>query len=148
MASARKKRSDSPDEETGTCGVSDGDVGSRAACAAGKSRLESFGSGFASHLKRIREAKLRADEMSRNAVLDTQQASMALLWEMVFDILCNCGEISLADFNALAGVVQKLSSAKPRSTQTVDAGASGERASPKGLSEEALARIEEQLKML
>ncbi len=100
---------------------------------------------FASHVARIREAKERSDALARALPLDARAASVALLWEMVFDALCSRESLDLAEFNAFAGAVQKLSSARLK-----DAVPEREERGPGApeISEETIAKIEEQLKLL
>lgn len=107
-------------------------------------------SGFKSHLERIKRAKLEADKLVPQISLDAKSASVQLLWEIVFDTLCNASELSVADCNTLAGVMQKLSSAKisdsaaARSPDAFGVGSEGKIE----FGEETLAKIEAQLKML
>ena len=69
-------------------------------------------SDFSAHLERIRRAKAEADAVAPNEPLDARDASIALLWEIVFDTLCNSSELCVSDFNTVAGIIQKLASAK------------------------------------
>ena len=101
-------------------------------------------SDFAAHLRRIRAAKRKADELlDSQTPLDAPEASLALVWEIVFDRLCSAADAELSEVGTLAGIVQKLFStdakrrceAKPK-------------ASTDGISPEVLRKIEEKLKLL
>lgn len=101
-------------------------------------------SDFAAHLRRIRAAKHKADELlDSQTPLDAPEASLALVWEIVFDRLCSAADAELSEVGTLAGIVQKLFStdakrrceAKPK-------------ASTDGISPEVLRKIEEKLKLL
>lgn len=92
-------------------------------------------SGFKSHLERIKSAKLEADKLVPQISLDAKSASVQLLWEIVFDTLCNAPELSVADCNTLAAA---------RSPDAFGVGSEGKIE----FDEETLAKIEAQLKML
>ena len=101
-------------------------------------------SDFAAHLRRIRAAKRKADELlDSQTPLDAPEASLALVWEIVFDRLCSAADAELSEVGTLAGIVQKLFS--------TDANRKCE-AKPKtatdGISPEVLRKIEEKLKLL
>lgn len=101
-------------------------------------------SDFAAHLRRIRAAKRKADELlDSQTPLDAPEASLALVWEIVFDRLCSAADAELSEVGTLAGIVQKLFStdakrkceAKPKTATD-------------GISPEVLRKIEEKLKLL
>ena len=101
-------------------------------------------SDFAAHLRRIRAAKRKADELlDSQTPLDAPEASLALVWEIVFDRLCSAADAELSEVGTLAGIIQKLFStdakrkceAKPKT-------------SADGISPEVLRKIEEKLKLL
>lgn len=99
-------------------------------------------SDFSAHLERIRRAKAEADAVAPREPLDARDASIALLWEIVFDTLCNSSELGVSDFNTVAGIIQKLASARVAGRgDTAPQGAAE-------LSEETLSKIESQLKMM
>lgn len=101
-------------------------------------------SDFAAHLRRIRAAKRKADELlDSQTPLDAPEASLALVWEIVFDRLCSAADAELSEVGTLAGIVQKLFStdakrkceAKPKTATD-------------GISPEVLRKIEEKLRLL
>lgn len=101
-------------------------------------------SDFSAHLRRIRAAKRKADELlDSQTPLDAPEASLALVWEIVFDRLCSAADAELSEVGTLAGIVQKLFStdakrkceAKPKTATD-------------GISPEVLRKIEEKLKLL
>ena len=101
-------------------------------------------SDFAAHLRRIRAAKRKADELlDSQTPLDAPEASLALVWEIVFDRLCSAADAELSEVGTLAGIVQKLFStdakrkceAKPKTATD-------------GIPPEVLRKIEEKLKLL
>ena len=103
---------------------------------------------FSDHLERIKSAKQECDNLTYCELLDARSASVALLWEIIFDTLCNSTELDISDFNTIAGIIQKLASAKVQTshaTEIVDANVSPESC---GISAETLAKIEQQLKLL
>lgn len=107
-----------------------------------KKALPKAGADFSAHLERIRHAKAEADAVAPHEPLDARDASIALLWEIVFDTLCNSSDLCVSDFNTVAGIIQKLASAKV---------AGRAESAPNGgveLTEETLSKIESQLKMM
>lgn len=106
------------------------------------------GSGsFKGYLSRIRAAKLAADSIMEcsgagKAAVDTPNAVLELLWEMLFDRLCDSQRLEASEFNAFAGVLQKLVSAR---AQMVNA---GPRRGGQGISRETLEKIEKQLNLM
>ena len=107
-----------------------------------KKTLPKTGADFSAHLERIRRAKAEADAVAPHEPLDARDASIALLWEIVFDTLCNSSDLCVSDFNTVAGIIQKLASAKV---------AGRAESAPNGgveLTEETLSKIESQLKMM
>ncbi len=101
---------------------------------------------FSAHIERIKEAKELSDSVSAKIPLDTRAASVALLWEIVFDVLCNSAELDISDFNTVAGIIQKLASARVSEIPTSESRSGG--ITDCSISAETLAKIEEQLKLL
>jgi hypothetical protein len=95
---------------------------------------------FQQHLKRISLAKKRAEEILSvwSPSDDATIASVAFAWERIFDTLCNSDDISVADLNTIAGVIQKLSAMKLEKS-TVDS---------KPAVGDVIQRAEEQLRLL
>ncbi len=102
---------------------------------------------FASHIERIKEAKSLSDSVIASVPLNARAASVALLWEIVFDILCNSSELDISDFNTVAGIIQKLASSRVSEIPSIDSVRPSENRDVV-LSPETLAKIEEQLKLL
>ena len=102
---------------------------------------------FDEHLERIKLAKQQCDEFALNTSLDVRSASVALLWEIVFDTLCNCADLEISDFNTIAGIIQKLASARVQDIPTSTCEQVGTN-SEVVISPEILAKIEQQLKLL
>ena len=68
--------------------------------------------GFKRHIARIKAAKARADEIAEDGMcLDASEASVALMWEIVFDRLCKAESAGISEVGTLAGILQKLFSA-------------------------------------
>lgn len=105
---------------------------------------------FADHLERIRKAKAESDALAADIPMDAARASVAVLYEMVFDYLCGSGELGVSEFNTLAGVIQKLAASRVQlGNADLKEGQNGAQDGPSGsLSEEALAKIEEQLRLM
>ena len=101
----------------------------------------SYSEKFSKHLEQIRRAKERSDEIcSSIEILDTQSASIAAIWEIIFDRLCSGDNLETSELNTISGIIQKLSSAQlrqPTSMQRCE-----------GLSSDTLKKIEAQLKLL
>ncbi len=102
---------------------------------------------FAEHIERIKSAKSLSDSVVSRVPLNARAASVALLWEIVFDILCNSSELDISDFNTVAGIIQKLASSRVSEIPTSDFVRVSDNRDI-GLSPETLAKIEEQLKLL
>ena len=79
-----------------------------------KTLPKSAASDFSAHLERIRRAKAEADAVAPNEPLDARDASIALLWEIVFDTLCNSSELCVSDFNTVAGIIRNSPPRKSR----------------------------------
>lgn len=100
--------------------------------------------GFKRHIARIKAAKERADEIAEDGMcLDASEASVALMWEIVFDRLCKAESAGISEVGTLAGILQKLFSAdskrKPDKAKFPGEGV---------VSEETMRKIEEKLKLL
>lgn len=99
---------------------------------------------FGAHLERIRAAKERADALVDSEIsLEAPEASLSLLWEIVFDRLCAAGDADVSEVGTLAGIVQKLFSADSRRPAGKPCRAEGA-----GISARTLRKIEEKLKLL
>lgn len=100
--------------------------------------------GFKRHIARIKAAKARADEIAEDGMcLDASEASVALMWEIVFDRLCKAESVGISEVGTLAGILQKLFSAdskrRPDKAKSPGDGV---------VSEETMRKIEEKLKLL
>lgn len=100
--------------------------------------------GFKRHIARIKAAKARADEIAEDGMcLDASEASVALMWEIVFDRLCKAEDAGISEVGTLAGILQKLFSAdskrRPDKAKSPGDGV---------VSEETMRKIEEKLKLL
>ena len=137
MAAARTKVSGRPPASRGA------DGGGSAPFPAARAPL-GVPSGFGAHLERIRAAKERADALVDSELpLGAPEASLALLWEIVFDRLCAAGDADASEVGALAGIVQKLfSTDSKRPPGRAGGGENG------GISERTLRKIEEKLRLL
>ena len=88
--------------------------------------------------------KARADEIAEDGMcLDASEASVALMWEIVFDRLCKAESAGISEVGTLAGILQKLFSAdskrRPDKAKSPGDGV---------VSEETMRKIEEKLKLL
>lgn len=100
--------------------------------------------GFKRHIARIKAAKERADKIAEDGMcLDASEASVALMWEIVFDRLCKAEDAGISEVGTLAGILQKLFSAdskrRPDKAKSPGDGV---------VSEETMRKIEEKLKLL
>lgn len=90
------------------------------------------------------EGAERADALVDSEIsLEAPEASLALLWEIVFDRLCAAGDADVSEVGTLAGIVQKLFSADSRRSAGKPCRAEGA-----GISAQTLRKIEEKLKLL
>lgn len=100
--------------------------------------------GFKRHIARIKAAKERADKIAEDGIcLDAPEASVALMWEIVFDRLCKAEDAGISEVGTLAGILQKLFAA--------DSKRKPDRAKSSGdgvVSEDTMRKIEEKLKLL
>lgn len=100
--------------------------------------------GFKRHIARIKAAKERADKIAEDGIcLDAPEASVALMWEIVFDRLCKAEDAGISEVGTLAGILQKLfagdSKRKPDKAKSSGDGV---------VSEDTMRKIEEKLKLL
>lgn len=100
--------------------------------------------GFKRHIARIKAAKERADKIAEDGIcLDAPEASVALMWEIVFDRLCKAEDAGISEVGTLAGILQKLFSAdskrRPDKAKSPGDGV---------VSEDTMRKIEEKLKLL
>lgn len=128
--------------ETAVAG-GNGDAAKSSSC--GEADTQFFPSdGFKRHIARIKAAKARADEIAEDGMcLDASEASVALMWEIVFDRLCKAESAGISEVGTLAGILQKLFSAdskrRPDKAKSPGDGV---------VSEETMRKIEEKLKLL
>lgn len=64
------------------------------------------------HIRRIKKAKLDTDKIFVQAQMDAAEASIEILWEIIFDYLCGCPSLSPSEITSLSGIVQKLAASR------------------------------------
>jgi len=123
--------------------VSNGDAAKSSSC--GEADTQFFPSdGFKRHIARIKAAKERADKIAEDGIcLDAPEASVALMWEIVFDRLCKAEDAGISEVGTLAGILQKLFAADSK-RKPDKAKSSGDGV----VSEDTMRKIEEKLKLL
>ncbi len=128
--------------ETAVAG-GNGDAAKSSSC--GEADTQFFPSdGFKRHIARIKAAKERADKIAEDGIcLDAPEASVALMWEIVFDRLCKAEDAGISEVGTLAGILQKLFSADSK-RKPDKAKSSGDGV----VSEDTMRKIEEKLKLL
>ena len=95
-------------------------------------------------IARIKAAKERADKIAEDGIcLDAPEASVALMWEIVFDRLCKAEDAGISEVGTLAGILQKLFAADSK-RKPDKAKSSGDGV----VSEDTMRKIEEKLKLL
>ena len=100
--------------------------------------------GFKRHIARIKAAKERADKIAEDGIcLDAPEASVALMWEIVYDRLCKAEDAGISEVGTLAGILQKLFAADSK-RKPDKAKSSGDGV----VSEDTMRKIEEKLKLL
>ncbi len=100
--------------------------------------------GFKRHIARIKAAKERADKIAEDGIcLDAPEASVALMWEIVFDRLCKAEDAGISEVGTLAGILQKLFAADSK-RKPDKAKSSGDGV----VSEDTMRKIEGKLKLL
>ncbi len=120
-------------------------------CATKGSRSDLSGKKrFAEHVGRIEVAKSAA--ISAAAAVsgsDPDEASVRALWQLVFEYLCASPEMEVADFNTLAGVMQKLAAARVQIAASKEKGkGAARRISESGSPGETIEEIERRLNLL
>ncbi len=102
------------------------------------------------HINRIKKAKRNAEKIFSKTNMDTAEASIEILWEMIFDYLCSNTNLSSADMTSMSSVVQRLASSRIQlanfEAKRVDLIADSEKSSE--LSLQVIEKIEEALKLL
>lgn len=128
--------------ETAVAG-GNGDAAKSSSC--GEADTQFFPSdGFKRHIARIKAAKERADKIAEDGIcLDAPEASVALMWEIVFDRLCKAEDAGISEVGTLAGILQKLFAADSK-RKPDKAKSSGDGV----VSEDTMRKIEEKLKLL
>ncbi len=133
-----------------TCGngetaVAGGNGGAAKSSSCGEADTQFFPSdGFKRHIARIKAAKERADKIAEDGIcLDAPEASVALMWEIVFDRLCKAEDAGISEVGTLAGILQKLFAADSK-RKPDKAKSSGDGV----VSEDTMRKIEEKLKLL
>lgn len=128
--------------ETAVAG-GNGDAAKSSSC--GEADTQFFPSdGFKRHIARIKAAKERADKIAEDGIcLDAPEASVALMWEIVFDRLCKAEDAGISEVGTLAGILQKLFAADSK-RKSDKAKSSGDGV----VSEDTMRKIEEKLKLL
>lgn len=128
--------------ETAVAG-GNGDAAKSSSC--GEADTQFFPSdGFKRHIARIKAAKERADKIAEDGIcLDAPEASVALMWEIVFDRLCKAEDAGVSEVGTLAGILQKLFAADSK-RKPDKAKSSGDGV----VSEDTMRKIEEKLKLL
>lgn len=128
--------------ETAVAG-GNGDAAKSSSC--GEADTQFFPSdGFKRHIARIKAAKERADKIAEDGIcLDAPEASVALMWEIVFDRLCKTEDAGISEVGTLAGILQKLFAADSK-RKPDKAKSSGDGV----VSEDTMRKIEEKLKLL
>lgn len=128
--------------ETAVAG-GNGDAAKSSSC--GEADTQFFPSdGFKRHIARIKAAKERADKIAEDGIcLDAPEASVALMWEIVFDRLCKAEDAGISEVGTLAGILQKLFAADSK-RKPDKAKSSGDGV----VSEDTMCKIEEKLKLL
>ena len=102
------------------------------------------------HIRRIKKAKLEAEKIFVQAKMDAAEASIEILWEIIFDYLCGCPSLTPSEITSLSGIVQKLAASRvqlanfatKRSDSDVNDTHSGE------LNKQAIEKIENALNLL
>ena len=102
------------------------------------------------HIKQIKKAKLQTEKLLPKSQLDVAEASIEILWEIVFDYLCSGSVIDTAEMTSLSSVIQRLASSRVQLANFVNKrGNINSTTSPQGeMSEEVIEKIETALKLL
>lgn len=105
----------------------------------------SKGGALEAQILRIKQAKSNAEEICRGRV-DAASASVDILFEMLFDYLCNTPDIGASEMGTLSSVVQRLVSSR---SQLANMDVKASQACHSGaISEETVKNIESALKLL
>lgn len=102
------------------------------------------------HIRRIKKAKLEAEKIFVQAKMDAAEASIEILWEIIFDYLCGCPSLSPSEITSLSGIVQKLAASRVQlanfATKRSDNDTSDNHSSE--LNKQAIEKIENALNLL
>lgn len=102
------------------------------------------------HIKQIKKAKHQTDKLLPKSQLDVAEASIEILWEIVFDYLCSGTVIDTAEMTSLSSVIQRLASSRVQLANFANKrGNTNSATSSQGdISEEVIEKIETALKLL
>ncbi len=101
------------------------------------------------HIKRIKNAKLAAEEIFGEMKMDAARGAIEILWETLFDYLCSGKEIDSAEMGALSSVVQRLASSRVQMANfSAKCSEKSNNSSSGELSSDTVTKIEEALKLL
>ena len=102
------------------------------------------------HIKRIKKAKNETQKLFLNSKMNVAEASIELLWEIVFDYLCSGKVESPDELSSLSSVVQRLASSKVQlaNFQAKYSASDIDETSSDTLTEAVINKIENALKLL
>ena len=105
---------------------------------------------LAKHIKKIKKAKKTTEKICAPYRMDAAQASIEILWEIIFDYLCCAKEVSTDEMNSLSSVVQRLSASRVQLANfTMKAREiSGNTSTQENISTSTVEKIENILKLL
>ncbi|MDR0351765.1 MAG: hypothetical protein LBH49_03975 [Puniceicoccales bacterium] len=103
------------------------------------------------HLDKIKYAKRNSGMILDSLAISSSiaSASLARIWQILFDLLCKSDEISVSDLNTLSGVIQKLFACHSNMCSMEQSKHDEQNTDIKqSLPEDAIEAIEKQLKLL
>lgn len=99
-------------------------------------------------IRRIRDAKISAENICAGAKIDAARACVEILWEMVFDYLCSAPALDSSEMGTLSSVLQRLVSSRVQLANSDAKFAESSGGGSGAISPETLRKIETALKLL
>lgn len=129
-------------------GGSGGTADCRQSAPSEVSVVSSRSQALSEEIRRIRAAKISAENVCASVKMDAARACVEILWEMVFDYLCSSPALDTSEMGTLSSVLQRLVSSR---VQLANSDAKFADSSSGGCGEilpETIEKIETALKLL
>ncbi len=111
----------------------------------------SFSTSLAKHIRKIKKARRATEKICSPCKMDVAQASIEILWEIIFDYLCSAKELTADEMSSLSSVVQRLASSRVQLanfTAKAKELSDSSNVAKESISESSIEKIENILKLL